>query len=335
MKKHIILTVILLILWGACTYPESLIFKQWTIENDEILEDAPNLINRLSNQNILYKGGVIFKGDETEFGGISSIHAIKNGSSILAISDYSSIKNPAKFGVVNRSKWFLIDLQYTNYFLDSAIVNAQGQVHDINGELIRGEIESMAMDNDMIYLSFDERDEILSYNINDHFKRAQKTLKISNFPYRDNAGTEALTLTNNGQLFAIYEKNIGENYCEAWLINPKTNSTKHLKYLRTLNEIKGATTLNNGDIVVMEKTWDKKTSHIKLQLIQSDSWDTNEIETTNILDVNSVALDNFEGITSYMKDGKEYLLLISDDNGDRRLDQRTLLLHFELTLHQK
>ncbi|MCG6186841.1 hypothetical protein [Maribellus maritimus] len=58
----------------------------------------------------------------------------------------------------------------------------------------------------------------------------------------------------------------------------------------------------------------------------------NYIEPITLLDTGfSKALDNFEGIDSYTVDGKEYLLLISDDNGDWNGEkQQTLLLNFKL-----
>jgi hypothetical protein len=52
--------------------------------------------------------------------------------------------------------------------------------------------------------------------------------------------------------------------------------------------------------------------------------------TEVLLDVEAEAIDNCEGLTSYSVDGKQYLLIVSDDNGDSHDVQKTLLFHFEV-----
>ncbi|UII28281.1 esterase-like activity of phytase family protein [Fulvivirga maritima] len=305
----------------------------WALENDSRISQDPDIFNRLSNDSIKYKGGLLLSYDRSKFGGLSSLSAAEDGLSLLAISDYSG-KPIDKIPLKYRSKWYKMNLQYKNGLLDSAKIADQGQVFDLDGEVIDGGIESIAESDNMIYLSFDERAEMLGFNKKSNFKTVEKTLTLSKFPDRDNAGIECITLTKNHELFAIYEFNHKKRFCEAWMVNPKDNATRHIKYYKTQTEVKGATTLHNGDIIVMEKTWNENdnTSHVQLMYIFADDLKKSKIKPTLIYDAKSAVLDNFEGITSFYAQGKEHLLLISDDNGDSGRDQRTLLLHFELDL---
>jgi hypothetical protein len=151
-------------------------------------------------------------------------------------------------------------------------------------------------------------------------------------PHFDNAGIEALKVTSDQKLFAICEMGDDPNFRHAWVLDPKTEVCTYFKYPCKMNEIKAITTLSNGDFVVLEKTWsnEKQTNHVKLIRIKKDDLGKANMTTEVLLDVEAEAIDNCEGLTSYSVDGKQYLLMVSDDNGDSHEVQKTLLFHFEV-----
>ncbi len=306
--------------------------SKWNVENN-----SHSIYKGLSNTQITYKGGLVLEAnDKVKFGGLSALWVSNDGKKIVAISDYSSKQN---FNKENRSCWFRFDLCYDeNQNLINANIDKKGQFLDFEREVISGEIESLAWNHNILYISFDEDNKLFSYDINcikSGEKRCNplKTFELDNFPKRHNAGIEALTLTQENHLLAIYEKNIGQESREAWLLNPETDSIKKMNYIASLEDIKGATTLQSGDIIILEKTYDGETT-FRLSLIKKKDLNSRTIIPDEIITTpKSRLLDNFEGIASYSINGKEYLLLITDDNGDRSKNQKTLLFHFELNLN--
>lgn len=307
--------------------------SKWNVE-----KNSNSIYKGLSNTQIIYKGGLVLEAnDKDKFGGLSALWVSNDGKKLVAVSDYSSKQN---FNKENRSRWFRFDLHYDeNQNLINADIDKKGQFLDFEKEVISGEIESLAWNYNTLYISFDESNKLFSYDIN-CIKSDEKqctpidTFELDNFPKRHNAGIEALTLTQENHLLAIYENNIGQESREAWLLNPETGSIKKMNYIASLEDIKGATTLQSGDILVLEKTYDGETtfrlSTIKKRDLKSRTIIPDEIITTP----KSKLLDNFEGIASYSINGKEYVIIITDDNGDRHKNQKTLLFHFELYLNK-
>lgn len=153
-------------------------------------------------------------------------------------------------------------------------------------------------------------------------------------------GIECMTETNNKELFLIHETKPGikENTTRfGWIINTKGENVKKFSFVSHLKEVKGATTLPNGNIVVLEKSYNssQRSTHLNLVEIKRTDIYKNTLSGKVILNAKSTHLDNFEGITSFEKDDKTYILLVSDNNGDWNRDkygkpiQKTLLLLFE------
>jgi hypothetical protein len=320
----------------AQSSPSDIKALEWNAINDANLAEDTTVLEKLSNDLISFKGGLILEGNnKTEFGGLSGIMVFNDGKTMVAISDYTS---KSDFEDVHRSKWFQFDLEYKHSVLRNAHATTIGQMKDASGNLIPGELEDMAWGNQMTYISADDTYKILCYetpdfDADDKFKKVKQTLELQpQFPHVNNAGIEALTLTNDNELLAIYEMNQESNDRHAWLLNPETGDSKYFTYHSALEDIKSLTTLQNGDIVVLEKTWTGSANRIKIVIIKQQDLGKNEVNTTSILELESKAIDNFEGIASYTANGKEYLLMVSDDNGDNLDHQKSLLLHFELLL---
>lgn len=367
MKKHVYLLAVLFVLFTGLTFAQEIPTiddKPWDIEK----EDRKMTKQLAKSPQVIFKGGLFLNpGDgKTEpkknkkrrsFGGLSAIQVSEDGQHLIAISDFKfKREDKDKTDYSNlKSRWFQFELDYdTDNRLVGAKIERMGQVNKKVNDRIVGEIESIAVDEGFVYMGSDGSNEILKFpnqgfSFDTPFTKREKGITISPWGKNDSdAGIEAMTLTKSGKLLAIYEEygedKDGKNYYPhtTWLINPLTEEAEKVgEYFSNMDQIKGATTLINGDVIVLEKNWDKPYNEIKLVLIPKEDLETEGVEleirpsNPTILWLRSEkSLDNFEGITSYVKGGKEYLLLISDDNGDRKdknyTNQRTLLLHLSL-----
>lgn len=329
---------------------DSVTVASWNPPND--------LRSKLSKEgSIIFKGGVVIEPrngtgywNRKQFGGLSSLWVRNGGISFISISDYGSNAE-----LEYRSKWYEFALEFdTDNNLKGVELVKQGQMRGTNGERIeKGAIESIASFNDsIVVISFDGSDTLVAYDMRkDGFNKALKKTRVDvgNFPNMDNGGIEALTETDGGSLLAIYEfRKENKLYNGAWILGQHFGTPRKLQYfsfpdreVSTEDElaVKGATTLSNGDIVLIEKIFRKPNgiveNDLRLVLLKSDNLKNKEIKPITLLKTGfSKDLDNFEGIGSYTANGKEYLLLISDDNGDWEEDtgQNTLIFQFELTI---
>ena len=318
---------------------DSVRIEKWNPTNE--------LISRLNNEHIIFKGGLIIKPKywtRKQFGGLSSLWVIDGGESFFTISDYgNNVKE--KF----QSKWYQFNLEFDlDRNLTGVELIRQGNMYDSNG-IINGGIESIAFFRDStLYIGFDKLRYLLHYEFDDTGSiNVVDTVFIvckKDFPDRYNAGIEALTNAGDS-LLAIYEvKGVNKDYYEAWLIDPVKKISKSLLYNGfadisnkdktnpdILKEIKGATTLKDGNIIILEKLFNMKdkSSCLRFVLVKLQEIDENILNPITLFSSGfSKALDNFEGIGSYISNGNQYLLLISDDNGSK--GQKTLLLNFEI-----
>ncbi|MCG6186842.1 esterase-like activity of phytase family protein [Maribellus maritimus] len=278
-RLSIVLTILLFLYYkGFSQNVKTEVYSlPWTNSKNEKKNEArKKLIPCLSNDNLVFKGGLVLysrsnKTNKYDFGGLSALHCFDNGRTIMTVSDYSLEEKLAK-QTQFKSKWFQFTLEYDD---EQTLVGAKGmvkgQVHDLNSLIIRGEIESMAyLGDSIVYVGFDNLNYLLSYDLKKSgFGCAVDKLSVDDkqcFPARKNAGIEALTNVGDS-LFAIYEVKGNDNdYYEAWLIDSGGKNTERLRYNGFVNvsdtymnnssilkEVKGATTLQNGDIVILEK----------------------------------------------------------------------------------
>lgn len=312
--------------------------------------DNQELQTSLNTSKLIFKGGLELKANSPiAFGGISALSANEDGSEILMISDYSSKSKPEN---QYRSRWYKAHLSFgeDNSISKYTLIN-QGQMFHADQTLVDGEIESLANIKKLWYVSFDNKNglgnTIAVYpkpKFNDgqtNWVATKNQLKIPDFASESfREGIECMTETNNKELFLIHERKPGikENTTRfGWIIDPKSEEVKNFSFVAHLKEIKGATTLPNGNIVVVEKSYDskKRSTHLNLVEVKASDIYKNTLSGKVILDAKSTLLDNFEGIACFKKDEKTYILLVSDNNGDWNVDstglpkQKTILLLFE------
>ncbi|TYA71760.1 esterase-like activity of phytase family protein [Seonamhaeicola marinus] len=334
----ILYSIVLLFFYGICFAQNDYELPEvtsviWNKKNDIRIKTTYDF-NKLTKEEIKFKGGIIIRDANNKtgsnlFGGLSAIKVSENGKYLTTISDYSSVYKPSDFNKY-RSRLFKFNITYDDSnFIEKAELKAVSNLKDSLGVIINGGIESVATVNNAFYFSRDNSKELFVFNRS--LDKAIKTIQFN----KSNVDIEALTNTSDGNLLAI-EQGTTPGERKVWVINPIKQSFESKKYKSKYKEVKGATTLKNGDIIVLEKSYDSvKGTALGLSLVKERKLTKKILVSKPILNVDyTKILDNFEGITSYCSNGKEYILIISDDNGDWKDNngQRTLLLHFELNL---
>ena len=147
-----------------------------------------------------------------------------------------------------------------------------------------------------------------------------------------NRGIEALTVLTDGTLLALSEGNYGNKIVVGWVKRDKEWSALAYQIGGGGFRVTGATTLPNGDVLVLERLFTQQGKNaIRLKLVDASSiFDGTVMEGKLIAELTlPLNIDNFEGITSRSEsDGGVIIYLISDDNFSRQ--QRTLLMVFEI-----
>ncbi len=317
-------------------------FQSWPYKENK------SIIKKLSNSRIQFINGFeLMTGTKLALGGLSALWTSENGERIIAVSDFSMESNVKE---INKSKWFDLQLTYNKRnVLKDIVCTKHGQFILSSNKVIHGELESLAYINKRFYLSFDNKKKlgntILTFDKDGVYKKKGKyfwkankdKFTIPHYPTEYyNEGIEAITETKESDLFVIHERLPGKRtsslrYC--WLINPISKSYRTIKYNSSLKEVKGAATLNNGDILILEKNYSGGTTIFKILRIAKKDLNKNNLTGEIILKAESKYFDNFEGITCFQRNGESYVVIISDDNSDwNRGKQKTLMLIFKLLI---
>lgn len=322
-----------------------IVTKPWPHNQDSILK------NKLSNQGVAFVGGLeLLAPDEKMFGGFSALWCSKHGDTAIVVSDFSLEDSVQK---TEKSKWYKISIQYdTKSVIQGVKCISEGQFFNSKEKVIEGEIESMEFYDGTFYLSNDNRrnfgSNILQYKTtsilekdgNNRWMASEGVIQIKEYPEKDyDEGIEAITITENGDLFVIHEKFPGQKASsprDGWLIDPKTQSYEKFVYHSRLKEVKGATTLPNGNILILEKTFqkegDQNMTRIAIILVDKKNLSKGNLSGTTLWEQQNDYLDNFEGISCFERNGEDYLLIVSDNNGDwnYRDPQKSLIWLFKL-----
>lgn len=336
-KKYSLSILLLIFISFNSAYTQNKPVPWKGINNDE--HQSPN---SLSNDLIAIKHAVkIDKVLTKEYQGISSISILKQTETDVIALLCTDDKG--------QSKWCEVKITISDAIKVTEIeVLRGGYLEGVNSEKIGG-VESSCIVNNYFYVSLENdiggsvRNFVLRYDLKqraDKWKAIEliKLAEEEDFPASSeysNAGVEALTAMNDGSLFAIYEK--GKSYeREGWLKNPFRTDVNVVDYIyqTTLSEknaeIKGAATLANGDVIILEKEYKDKATRFcfkqidRKKMLQSKFLDSKELLIT---DYNTTYFDNFEGITVFKFKGKELLLMVSDNNYNSK--QNSLLFLFE------
>lgn len=290
-----------------------------------------------------------------ESGGFSAMWLSEDCKSSWFISDYSQVSESAlKQQPVSKSMWF-----ETKNALDktgrikSVDVIYSGQLKALDGSILGGAAESVVWHKNGFLLSLDDTGNLLKYSGSDVYLPQPSNSEIRNalmakptLAYEQpqlgqgNAGLESITVTEDGSILSMWEKyKLTDKVVPVQIIDKQGYSKS--KTYRATSSPKDITTLKGGQVIVLEKDWlGKKGSRLRLSLLDQKALrTTNELSSVTLFDRTELAYDNFEGMASCTANGKEWIYLVSDDNGDwhtkdveekGRQRQKTLLIGFDV-----
>lgn len=299
-----------------------------------------NLIKKCSSKTLALIDAKRLKNDKLKdqkkrenFASFSGISVLENGEKILLVTDSEP------------SLCYELRIKYKDKHQHIQKIN------QITFERVQKDIgedaESLAIYEDKIFIAYDHdngRGNTILILKKDNWEK-QGYITLPNYPdnteYADNGGIEAMTVTQDGQVLAIHEvlpglaagKEKETHLRKAWLKKPRKKKIVELSYHVELEEVKGATTRSNGNLLILEKTFDKGTKFC-IRELQEDhlNEESKPLDPVRILETDYESnnyFDNFEGIASFVRNEREYILLISDDNNGKN-KQKTLLFLFEI-----
>ncbi|MBY5920515.1 esterase-like activity of phytase family protein [Ferrimonas balearica] len=234
--------------------------------------------------------------------------------------------------------WFTFDVKVKEGELIGAHYLDHGQILGPDGKGLEN-IESMLVAGELILVGLDESPVL--YQLDRHRTRARPRFTLASFSPGRNDGIESLAFIEPaGPLLPIAEKARPDSGSpsarQAWRLTPGSDAIPFsLPLAMDLSPV-GSTRLPNGDLILLHRHYASGIITIGLsrydgQELQSDS----PIVPQSLLQMRSLmltqSLDNFEGLAAFEREGRQYLLLISDDNVDwqRPGRQNTLLMLFE------
>jgi hypothetical protein len=306
----------------------------WPNNCDSVLPD------KLNSEFITYKGGLeIIHPQNEKFGGFSALWISPEGKKILAFSDFTSVKE--EFADSLRAHWYeFVPLYDKNMQIKSISLSNSGRILSPEGIPV-SEIESVAVHDNTLYIAKDngkkQANTILKAKVSEFDKDgdirvSSHVIPIPNFPKNSKEGFEAMTALPDGRLLLIHEEKGKNGFRNTWLINPKDTTFEQKLYKLNEGAAKGMTTLKNNDVLIIEKQFDKGYTKIAVSYLKYKELKNDSLEAAALLRAESFCLDNFEGIASFSRKGKEYFFIITDNNGDWQKPgrQKTLLLLFEI-----
>ena len=273
---------------------------------------------------LIYRGGIEMLSRSDRFGGLSSLGLSADGKRMVSISDEGNrfdanlVYGPdGNLSGVTNAEIFTLTGPGNLPLMDKALSDAESMAAGVDGSII---------------VAFERNHRIWAYPP-DQTDPHPIPLPAEMRKAPANRGIEALTLLNDGSLFALSE-GLGRGGASlAWVSNPRGWSV--LLY-RTEDNYRptGAATLPNGDVVVVERYFTPREGvRVRMRrILAKDIHPGGEVSGELLADLREpLTVDNFEGIEAIKgPKGETLIFLISDDNFKRMGPQRTLLLMFEL-----
>lgn len=297
--------------------------------------------------------------DRVESGGFSALWASADCSEFIFVSDYSQVNETELLAQpVKRSGWYhtqnVFDEDGRLIKLD---IKHQGVLKHLNSTNLKGAAESITTFEEGFVISFDDTGDLWLYNApTTNMEPQSRSFNASNHPLNQtptlfiqqpnfgegNAGLESIARLADGTFLSVWEKNKKSSDSVPVSIHKISKADKNVAITASkfteyaaISSPKDLTVLNDGTVIVLEKDWlGKKGSRLRLSELHID-----KMEQTNYFDHTSVLYDNFEGMASCTMNNKEWIFIVSDDNGDwprRHFEdkgiprQKTLLVGFEV-----
>ncbi len=282
-----------------------------------------------------WRGGLELSSDHVEFGGYSGIALADHGNQLYAVSDSGT--------------WLRAKLIYKDGQLTDITKVRIGPLRARNGKSLRKKKWSDAEDISLwtrknrtyALISFERKHRIGRFPIDETgLLKPLNYLKLPKgvFKARKNKGLESITILtdkkNKGTVLTFLERRHDKrgNH-KGWLIRDKKSWPIRLKR-RDNFDISGLTTLANGNVLVLERSFGLLTGiqmrirEIRHQDIRKKAVLDGEILISSTMRYN---IDNMEGIGTHVNEqGETIISVMSDNNFNKSGLQRTLLLQFKL-----
>ena len=272
-----------------------------------------------------YLGGLRLRASHGAFGGLSGLWVDTDGSRLLAVSD--------------RGHWFRASIERDGNGRLVGLANAaMWPMTNIAAEPLVppwSDAESLAIVGDAAIVGFERENRLWRYPFADGTVAADAAAALITRMdiAKLNGGIETLTALPDGRLLAIAELIETEAGNAAWLLAPDGAIEGKLSYRPEAGfRPTGATTLSNGDVVVLERRLTLLMgAAARLVLVPGagigDGAVLEGVELARL--VPPLAVDNFEAVAAVPDpEGGTLLFVLSDDNFS--VLQRTLLLAFRL-----
>jgi hypothetical protein len=322
-RKAVALIVVLLALVGpACSNPPGGAIQK---EDAVIVEARPVPLDvaapeRETVGRLRYRGGLALRSADERFGGLSGLLVRPDGGAFTAVSD--------------NGYWISANLIY----------DADGNLADIAEATImpmlatdfrrlrsqrESDAESLARaPGGGVIVAFERLHRFWRYGgPGDLPEPVEGPAELGRQP--DNQGVEALTTLADGRLLAISEGMKAEGGVAGWLRDEDGRWDSLTWVTRGGFQPTGATTLPDGDVLVLERRFPPVGARIR-RLAAGSIAPGAVLDGTEIARLEgSLTVDNMEGIDARLAaDGTVLVYVISDDNYSPL--QTTLLMVFEL-----
>jgi len=270
---------------------------------------------------LIYRGGLWLRSDDPRFGGFSGLGISADGKRLVSVSD--------------RGMSLALNLVYADGNLTGVTDADLGPLADLDGTPLQGRyfIDAEAMSPGVggeIIIAFEGKHRIWSYAPGE-VAPTELRLPAEAARLPENSGIEALTLLDDGRLFAIAEGSEREPTTLAWVSDPKGWNVM-IYHSGDGFRPTGAATLPGGDVVVLERYYTPRNGvRVRIKQLAAASIAAAAELRGQIIETLAppLSVDNFEGIEARLgTNGETLLYLISDDNFSDR--QRTYLMMFEL-----
>ncbi len=282
---------------------------------------------QMSVDRLVYRGGLRLSSKDARFGGLSGLLVSADGERFTAVSDGG---HKFEGGLVYDLKNDLADVEDVEIFA----------LTRLNGWPLKGkkeqDAEALTLDRDETLIVAFERMHRLRRYVHAIGEPETFNPPAGMEAAPENGGVEALATLSNGDLLAITENYPVPGGAPGALIAWMGDSGRWepLSYAtRDRFAPTGATTLPNGDVLVLERRFTvAEGPAARIRRIAKDAirpgagLDGKELATLTW----PLSIDNMEGIAAREGErGETLVYLVSDDNF--KFVQRTLLLMFELT----
>lgn len=277
-----------------------------------------------------FRGGLILKSSNRNFGGLSSLRVSADGEHFLSLSD--------------KGNWFRGRIVYREGRPVGLADVETAPMLGVDGRPLaaRGwyDTESLAEDNGTIFVGIERVNQIVRFDFGKDGLRARGTPiavppEVRRLPH--NKGLECLTVPPKGQplagtLIAISERGLdAQGNLRAFLIGGKNPGSFSVRRTDDF-DVSDCTTTPRGDLLILERrfTWMTGVAMRIRRLALSQLRPGSLLDGPELIFADmGFQIDNMEGISVHRTaSGELVLTLISDDNFSAI--QRNILLQFTL-----